>query len=75
SDLYMVHPSSWRAEICGDFDASAVAKTLADAGWLERGDGRNITRKVRLPGVGPLRVYVIKPGLMATPADAPEEGE
>lgn len=62
SDEYLIAPDAWH-ELCskGGADPAEVGKTLLGAGFLERGDGKNLTRTVRVPTVGKLRVYVINP--------------
>ena len=59
---YFIYPEAWRDVVCKGFDAQSVARTLADAGYLEfskEADGR-LTRRVRIPGMGSKRVYHIK---------------
>lgn len=69
---YMITPAAWRTEVFTGADAIAAAKALADAGVLMRGDGKNIPRKVLVPGEGYMRLYVVKEGVLgATRASSP----
>jgi putative DNA primase/helicase len=61
---YFVLPEMWRREVCKGRDAEAVARAMADAGHLEKGEGDHLALKVRVPGVGPMRLYAIKPGFL-----------
>lgn len=64
---YYVLPGVFRDEVCRGFDPRAVATLLYDKGYLEPGEaatggGRpRLDKKVRLPGMGLTRCYVIKP--------------
>lgn len=49
---YYVLAESWSAEICKGFDHRLIARTLLQRGWLEAGDGKNLTKTVRVPGAG-----------------------
>ncbi|MCK8787741.1 DUF927 domain-containing protein [Roseomonas sp. NAR14] len=71
SDLYLIHPETWRAEVCEGLDATEVARTLLAAGHLEPGEGNRLGRKVAIPGFGKIRVYAVKATLMTPPE--PEE--
>lgn len=62
-NTFYVLPEAFRAELCHGFDAGQVARVLADSGALLTGDGKNLTRKMRLPGMGSMRCYVIGPQL------------
>ncbi|MDQ3651547.1 MAG: DUF927 domain-containing protein [Acidobacteriota bacterium] len=56
---YLILPESFRKEICASYDARTVAKTLADRGYLRRGDGKNLMCRETLPEIGRTRVYVL----------------
>lgn len=67
---YLIFPAVFKGELCNGFDPAQVTKELLKAGVLERGDGRNITVKVREPGAGGTsRLYCIKPDLLEWGAD------
>ncbi len=61
---FYVLPEVFKAEVCKGFDPKTVAKLLADKGYLQM-DGRQFTRKERLPGMGNIRCYRINSKLMA----------
>ena len=46
---FMVLPEQWRDEVCKGFDPNRVARLMAKLGFLERGDGKNLT--IRAPTV------------------------
>ena len=55
---WLIPSETWKSEICGGLDPKFVARTLADAGMLERAsDGNQQVRKIG--GVNK-RVFVIK---------------
>jgi putative DNA primase/helicase len=56
---YLVLPESFRKEICSGYDSQTIAKTLAERGYLRRGDGKNLTRYETLPEIGRTRVYML----------------
>jgi len=61
---WLVLPEVWRAEICNGSDPTEVAKLLSGQGMLEKGEGDNYTRKVRLPGSNKTqRFYVLTPAI------------
>ena len=62
---YYVLPECWAAEVCKGFDHHAIARALADRGFLQKGDGRNLTASVRVPGVGKTRLYAVTSALLA----------
>jgi uncharacterized protein (DUF927 family) len=62
---YYVLPEVWRREVCKGLDAKAVAVVMAERGWIERGDGRNLTQRLRIPGEGHQRVYVMSAAFLS----------
>ena len=56
-------PEVFRQEVCKGHDYKAVARLLADQGYLMK-DGANLTRKERLPVMGLTRCYRITPKLL-----------
>jgi uncharacterized protein (DUF927 family) len=62
---YLVLAEAFRKEVCSGYDAQAVAKTLAERGYLKRGDGKNLLCRETLPEIGRTRVYVLLPALFA----------
>ena len=49
---YYVMPEAWRGEVCAGFDAVSIAKAMIAKGWMTTGDGKHLTRVIRVPGVG-----------------------
>lgn len=61
---YLVLPEAFKREVCKGFDAAAVARVLKKRGHLVHQAGR-LTDKQRLPGMGPVPVYHVKPSIFA----------
>ena len=62
---YLIYPSAFRAELCNGFDPSQVCKELFKRGLLCKGDGQNLSSKVREPGAAkPSRLYLIPPAIL-----------
>jgi putative DNA primase/helicase len=73
---YYVLPEMWRQEVCKGIDPNRAARVLAERGFLERGEGKNLAKKTRIPEHGTLRVYVMSGRIMAgedSALDDPEE--
>lgn len=64
ADEYLIHIDAWR-EMCAKAgtDPTETAKTLKRAGFLIPGDGKNLQKQVRAPGVGNARFYVVSPAI------------
>lgn len=62
---YFVFDEVFRGRLSEGFDPSAMARLLLKRGHLVPESGRQMTRKERLPGVGPARVYKIKASILA----------
>jgi putative DNA primase/helicase len=60
---WYVLPEAWRKDICAGFDPHDVAKTLAEKGMLEPGEGCKMSRVVRLPEQSPKLFYVLTPAI------------
>ena len=56
---YYVMPEAWRGEVCAGFDAVSIAKAMIAKGWMTPGDGKHLTRVIRMPGVGRPRLYCV----------------
>ena len=54
---YYIFPDVFQNEICAGLGHVQAARTLADLSILKRGEGRNLARNMRLPGLGVRRVY------------------
>lgn len=66
---YYVLAESWATELCRGFDHQLIARALAERGWLEPGDGKNLAKSVRVPGTGKLRLYVVTAAFLAGEVD------
>lgn len=61
---HWVYSETWRREVCAGFDATEVARVLADRQLLKP-DGKGYTRRERIKGSGEMvRVYRLLPGLL-----------
>lgn len=73
---YLIPADVWRAECAKmEVDPAEAARTLHGKGFLEPGEGNNLAKKVRLPGVGAVRVYVVKADLLGLADDKMPEAE
>lgn len=61
---YLILPEMWKTEVCHGLDAVRAAKAVRDAGYLMTEEGRDLTRKVSIPGEGRPRVYVIRGAIL-----------
>ena len=61
---YLIMREAWRTEVCRGHNANVVAAALAKVGWLAKGEGKNLARNCRVPGVGTDRFFVITPAFM-----------
>ena len=66
---YYCYPEVFKAEICKGFDYRVVARLLIDRGYMQRGDGRNLAVKMRLPGEGSRRVFHVLPSIWGSQDD------
>lgn len=64
---FLILPESWAVEICAGADPNKVANILLRNGYLEKGDGKNVPKKIRIPEYGrnPVRCYVVNAGILA----------
>jgi len=58
-------PEIWRNEVCKGHDASTIAKALVERGMMITDSGGRCTKIIRVPGLGPTRVYSIAPSFLA----------
>lgn len=68
---YFVLPDVFRIEICKGFNPKTVTRLLIERGLLVtegEGDKAGATRKERLPGLGAVRCYRFKPGIVGVDA-------
>ena len=62
--VFYILPETWRAEVCAGLDPHHVARALARAGHLTPGEGKNLAARIRVPGVGIARAYVIRASIL-----------
>jgi putative DNA primase/helicase len=62
---YLIPPEIWRG-ICSkaSVDAVETARTLRRNELLAPGDGKNLTKDARIPGVGKDRFYIVQPDIL-----------
>lgn len=67
---YFILPETFHSEICKGFDPKAVTRLLIERDLLETETGTKAgaTRKERLPGMGAVRCYKFKPGVVGAEA-------
>lgn len=68
---YFVMPEVFKSEICKGFNPKTVTSLLIERGLLVtegEGDKAKATRKERLPGLGNVRCYRFKPGIVGVEA-------
>jgi putative DNA primase/helicase len=58
---YFVLPEAWRREVCRGFDHKAIARTLAQQGGMQLGEGKNLPKTVRVPGHDKMRLMHVLP--------------
>jgi uncharacterized protein (DUF927 family) len=63
-DFYVL-PETWRREVCKGFDASTLARDMIRRGWMRRGDGKHLARKIVVPGMGTVRLFHITADFLA----------
>lgn len=75
-DEYLIDRDGWQ-KMCADSgaDPAEVAKTLSTAGHLATGDGKNLAKRVRLPNVGSIRCYVVKPSIFVAAESESTQGK
>lgn len=64
---YFMFPDVFKGEVCKGFDPKLVTRLLIERGLLETETGpkAGATRRERLPGVGMVRIYKFKPGIVS----------
>lgn len=61
---YYILPEVFRREVCAGFDPENVARVLLDRGFLEPGGKGRLQKKPRIPGLGTVWVYAVKPSIL-----------
>jgi len=57
---FLVLPETFRKELCQGFDEKAAKAALVNAGMLAPGKDGKPAQLMRLPGIGPSKVYVLQ---------------
>ncbi len=62
---YVIPPEVWK-EVCAKagIDPTETARTLIDKGFVIPGEGKNLQKRVRIPGLGSSRYFVVSPELL-----------
>lgn len=60
---YFILPEAFRNEVCKGMDYLAVARLLISKGYMQPGDGKNLTVYKSLPYEGRTRVFHILPSI------------
>jgi putative DNA primase/helicase len=66
STEYWVLPEMYQREVCHGFDPKLVTRVLRDKGYLEIDSAGKSSVSKLVPGIGRMRVYVLKASLMQT---------
>ncbi len=61
---YWILSEAWKSEVCRGLDPKRAADTLAARGLLIGATGRHRSAKVRVPGHGEMRVYIISGAIL-----------
>ena len=62
---YFVLPSAWKTELCAGYNASTIARALADQGLLLGGAGGKTSTTITIKGQSKLRVYHLSSRILA----------
>jgi uncharacterized protein (DUF927 family) len=73
STEYWVLPEMYQREVCHGFDPRLVTRVLKDKGYLEIDSAGKSSVSKLVPGIGRMRVYVIKACLMQTIGERPQQ--
>ena len=57
---YLILPESFRAEIVKGYAETRAVRVLREAGWLRTPDKNRLKAQERLPGLGRMRVYIVR---------------
>ncbi|MEM8760503.1 MAG: DUF927 domain-containing protein [Pseudomonadota bacterium] len=63
-DLYCFAPDVWRREVHAGADGNRAALLISAAGLLERGDGKNLAKRITVPGEQRVRAYCVSATIM-----------
>ncbi len=57
---YLILPESFRAEVVKGYAEARAVRVLREAGWLRTPDKNRLKAQKRLPGLGRVRVYIVR---------------
>ncbi len=57
---YLILPESFRAEVVKGYAETRAVRVLREAGWLRTPDKNRLKSQERLPGLGRVRVYIVR---------------
>lgn len=57
---YLILPESFRAEVVKGYAEARAVRVLREAGWLRTPDKNRLKAQERLPGLGRVRVYIVR---------------
>ena len=57
---YLILPESFRAEVVKGYAETRAVRILREAGWLRTPDKNRLKAQERLPGLGRVRVYIVR---------------
>ncbi len=57
---YLILPESFRAEVVKGYAETRAVRVLREAGWLRTPDKNRLKAQERLPGLGRVRVYIVR---------------
>jgi uncharacterized protein (DUF927 family) len=61
---FLILAPVWRDEVCKGIDPGRAARTVHEAGFLEVASDGRLTQRVRIPGRGQVRVYVVRGSIL-----------
>ena len=61
---YYILPGVFRREVCEGFEPESVARALLERGFLDPGGKGRLQKKPRIPGLGTVWVYSVKPSIL-----------
>ncbi len=74
--LFHFDPEFWRTRVFSSVDPAGAARALKSAGFLiVDGDGRRLTHKVRIPGVGPRSFYSVSQKILVDDSGDDDESD
>lgn len=72
---YFIFPEAYRTEVCAGLNPTAATKILVSHGLLGVNGAQKPQVDMRLPGVGRMKIYHLKPHIMGESVAPEEEGD